>query len=453
MEVTEHETRDRIITGLVTVLPILALVLVGWQLWNSALHWHDLVVFGVVYVLTGLGVTVGFHRYLTHRSFATTRWLRAVLAALGSAAVEGPVISWVADHRKHHAFSDQEGDPHSPHVGHEGAGAAYFAGSSTPTWAGCSSTRSGAPSMRYAPDLFDDPIVSFVDRTFVLWVAVGLAVPFGLGAALGGTVAAGLTGLLWGGAVRIFVLHHITYSINSLCHFFGRRRFETGDESRNLAWLARSSFGEAWHNNHHAFPTSAAHGLRRWSGARPLGAPDPDARAGRPRLGRGPRRPERQQRKAPGERPEARALPAPPGARAGASRPPVHGRLWDGSRCRRPAERPHVPVRSPKALAHLLRAPGQLGLGRAYVRGLIEVDDMDAAVELLDSWSRRRSPGSRCGWRSPPPCRPGLAATARAPGAELRQRGRRHSVSRDARAVRHHYDVGNEFFELFLDSR
>src|SRR5207249_1928286 len=124
-----------------------------------------------------------------------------------------------------------------------------------------------AARRRYAPDLMRDPVVSFIDRTFVLWAAIGLAAPFGLGVAIGGTVTTGLTGLLWGGAVRVFVVHHITYSINSLCHFFGRRRFDTGDESRNLTWLALPSFGESWHNNHHAFPTSAGHGLRRWERA------------------------------------------------------------------------------------------------------------------------------------------------------------------------------------------
>jgi stearoyl-CoA desaturase (delta-9 desaturase) len=177
------------------------------------------------------------------------------------------VISWVADHRKHHAFSDSEGDPHSPHVGHEGGlrGALRGLAHAHVGWLFIHTHR-GARE-RYAPDLLSDPIVRFVDRTFVLWVAVGLLVPFGLGAALGGSIEAGLTGLLWGGFVRIFVVHHITYSINSLCHFFGRRRFDTGDESRNLTWLALPSFGEAWHNNHHAFPTSAAHGLRRWERA------------------------------------------------------------------------------------------------------------------------------------------------------------------------------------------
>jgi len=262
-----NETRDRIITGLVTLVPFLALGLVVWQLWDRALHWHDLTVFAIVYVATGLGVTVGFHRYLTHRSFATSRHLRAVLAALGSAAIEGPVISWVADHRKHHAFSDREGDPHSPHVGHGSGWRGQFRGlvHAHLGWLFIHTHR--AARRRYAPDLMRDPVVSFIDRTFVLWAAIGLALPFGLGVAIGGTITTGLTGLLWGGAVRIFVVHHITYSINSLCHFFGRRRFDTGDESRNLTWLALFSFGESWHNNHHAFPTSARHGLRLWERA------------------------------------------------------------------------------------------------------------------------------------------------------------------------------------------
>jgi stearoyl-CoA desaturase (Delta-9 desaturase) len=263
IEPVANETRDRIITGLVTVVPILALGVAAWQLWDRALHWHDLFVLALLYFPTALGVTVGFHRHFTHRSFATTKAVRAVLAALGSAAIEGPVISWVADHRKHHAFSDREGDPHSPHVGQSGRWAApkgllhAHVG-----WLFLHTDR--AAKRRFAPDLLNDPLIRFIDRTFVLWAALGIAAPFGLGIAIGGTVTTGLSGLLWGGAVRIFLLHHVTYSINSLCHFFGRRRFATGDESRNLAWLAIPSLGEAWHNNHHAFPTSAGHGLRLW---------------------------------------------------------------------------------------------------------------------------------------------------------------------------------------------
>jgi stearoyl-CoA desaturase (delta-9 desaturase) len=259
-----HETRDRIITGTVTVIPFVALGIVGWQVWNDLLRWSDVAVFLIMYVLCGLGVTVGFHRHLTHRSFKTSRWMRGLLAIFGSVAIEGPVISWVADHRKHHTYSDQEGDPHSPHVGHGGGlrGALKGLLHAHVGWLFIHTHR-GARD-RYARDLVADPVVSWVDRTFVLWVLAGLVAAFGLGYAIGGTLDAALTALLWGGAVRMLVVHHVTYSINSLCHFFGRQRFKTDDESRNLLWLSLPTFGESWHNNHHAFPTSAFHGLRAW---------------------------------------------------------------------------------------------------------------------------------------------------------------------------------------------
>jgi len=258
-----NEWLDRTITGLVTVVPFLLLGVVAWQVWNELLHWSDLAVFAIVYVLTGFGITVGFHRHLTHRSFDTSPAMRGILAGLGSAAIEGPVISWVADHRKHHAFSDEEGDPHSPHVGHGGGLRGTLRGlfHAHVGWLFIHTQRGSRA--RYAPDLLRDPVVAFVDRTFLLWAALGLAIPFGLGWVIGGTLTAGLTGLLWGGGVRMLVVHHVTYSINSLCHVFGRRSFDTADESRNLAWLALPTLGESWHNNHHAFPTSAVHGLKR----------------------------------------------------------------------------------------------------------------------------------------------------------------------------------------------
>jgi stearoyl-CoA desaturase (delta-9 desaturase) len=264
VEPVVHETSDRILTGAATIVPFLMLGAVAWQAWGGALRATDLVLFVALYVATALGVTVGYHRLFTHRSFKTTRPLRAIFAVLGSAAAEGPVISWVADHRKHHAFSDRDGDPHSPHVGHgdgwrgtlQGLAHAHIG------WLFMHDQR--GKRTRYAPDLLADPTVRFVDRTFGVWVLAGLALPFGLGYLLGGSLTAALTGLLWGGAVRLLVLHHVTFSINSLCHYFGRRRFATDDESRNLAWLALPSMGEAWHNNHHAFPTSAEHGMRAW---------------------------------------------------------------------------------------------------------------------------------------------------------------------------------------------
>ena len=260
----ENETRDRIITGAVTAIPFVALFVVGWQLWNEALHWSDIAVFLICYVLTGFGVTIGFHRHLTHRAFKAKRWVHGGLAILGSAAIEGPVISWVADHRKHHAFADVEGDPHSPHVDHGVGlkGALRGLWHAHVGWLFIHTHRGNKE--RYAPDLLKDPLIRWIDRTFVLWVFVGLLVPFLLGGLIGRSWEAALTGLLWGGAVRMLVVHHVTYSINSLCHFFGRQAYDTGDESRNLAWLAPFTFGEAWHNNHHAFPTSYEHGMRRW---------------------------------------------------------------------------------------------------------------------------------------------------------------------------------------------
>ena len=254
---------DRAITGVITAVPPLLLVIVGWLAWDSVLHWRDILIFLIMYIPVCLGVTIGFHRLLTHRSFKTSGWMRGLLATLGTMSVEGPVISWVADHRKHHAYSDHLGDPHSPHVDHGSGvrGALRGLGHAHVGWLFNHTQR--ASRDRFAPDLEADPVISFVDRTFVLWSLVGLAIPFGLGVLIGGTVAAGLEGMLWGGVARIFVLHHVTYSINSLCHFFGRRRFSTEDHSRNLLWLAPLSMGEAWHNNHHAFPTSAIHGLGR----------------------------------------------------------------------------------------------------------------------------------------------------------------------------------------------
>ncbi|MEA2313938.1 MAG: hypothetical protein QOI03_630 [Solirubrobacteraceae bacterium] len=263
VEPVHNERRDRIITGIVTAAPLVSLGFVAWQLWDSLLGWNDIFVFTLLYVLSGLGITVGFHRLLTHRAFKTGRALRAVFAILGSVAIEGPVISWVADHRKHHAFSDREGDPHSPHVGHgDGWGGALRGLAHAHVGWLFIHTHRGRRT-RYAPDLLEDPTVRWVDQTFLAWALGGLLAAFALGWLFGGKLRDGFTGLLWGGAVRVLVLHHVTYSINSLCHFFGRRRFDTGDESRNLAWLAPLSFGEAWHNNHHAFPTSAEHGLRR----------------------------------------------------------------------------------------------------------------------------------------------------------------------------------------------
>jgi stearoyl-CoA desaturase (Delta-9 desaturase) len=256
---------DRVASGVVTAVPPIVVAIGMWFGWTgSLLQWQDLLILALSYMIVGTGITVGFHRLLTHRSFKCHRVVRAGFAALGSAAAEGPVIDWVATHRKHHQFSDVDGDPHSPHVGHGSGWRGALTGLAHAHVGWVFSDMEVADERRYAKDLLADPLIRFVDRTFVLWVVLGLAAAFGLGVALTGTVAGGLAALLWGGAARIFFMHHATFSINSLCHFFGRHDYDTGDESRNLAWLAIPTWGEAWHNNHHAFPTSYRHGLRRW---------------------------------------------------------------------------------------------------------------------------------------------------------------------------------------------
>jgi stearoyl-CoA desaturase (Delta-9 desaturase) len=258
-------TRAHRITNLIAVLlPFAAFVAAIVLLWNRAVGWTDLGIFAVFYVLTGLGITIGYHRLFTHRAFETSAPVRVAFGILGSMAVEGSVITWVADHRKHHAFPDQEGDPHSPHVDRRPGviGALHGLWHAHLGWMLGGDGHGRASAHRYAPDLVRDRPIRWVNRTFLLWVGVTLLLPFLAGLALTGTLLGGLTALLWGGFVRIFLLHHVTWSINSVCHFFGARRFSTEDESRNVFWLALPSLGEAWHHNHHAFPTSAFHGMR-----------------------------------------------------------------------------------------------------------------------------------------------------------------------------------------------
>jgi stearoyl-CoA desaturase (Delta-9 desaturase) len=219
-------------------VPPAALLVAGWLAWGGVLHWADLVVLAITYTVTGLGITVGYHRLFTHRSFQTTRVVRALFAVFGAMAVEGPLLEWVATHRKHHRFSDQSGDPHSPHLEHGPGWRATLRGLGHAHLGWMLRGKDMANPARYAKDLVADRDLRLISKTFPLWVIAGLAMPFGLGVALTGSLAGGLTGLLWGGAVRIFLLHHATFSINSLCHYFGRRPFSTADESRNLAWLA-----------------------------------------------------------------------------------------------------------------------------------------------------------------------------------------------------------------------
>jgi stearoyl-CoA desaturase (delta-9 desaturase) len=258
-------TRTEKTVNLVAVtLPFAATLAAVVLLWNRVVHPADLAILATMYLLTALGITVGYHRMLTHRAFLAPKPFEYTLAALGSMAVQGPVISWVADHRKHHAHTDVEGDPHSPHVGHDGGVRGVLQG----LWhahVGWLLTEQGrAARRRYAPDLCEDRGMRLINRQFHWLVLAGLLLPALAGWALTGTLVGAATGLLWGGLVRVFLVHHVTWSVNSICHFLGTRRFDVDDESRNVFWLALPSLGESWHHNHHAFPRSARHGLRWW---------------------------------------------------------------------------------------------------------------------------------------------------------------------------------------------
>jgi stearoyl-CoA desaturase (Delta-9 desaturase) len=252
------------------VIPFLATVLAIVLLWNSFVSPTDLAIAAVMYLATAIGITVGFHRLLTHRSFQTSKPIEYGFAVLGSMAVQGPTIAWVADHRKHHAHTDEEGDPHSPHVSPDGGVRGVFAGLWHAHTGWLMSTQGRADWKRYAPDLYEDAGIRKISRQFVPLVLASLAIPAIAGYVISGTIVGALTGLLWGGLVRIFFVHHVTWSVNSVCHFLGSRRFDTDDRSTNVFWLALPSLGESWHHNHHAFPRSAEHGLKRWE-------PDPSA--------------------------------------------------------------------------------------------------------------------------------------------------------------------------------
>jgi stearoyl-CoA desaturase (Delta-9 desaturase) len=245
------------------VLPFLGVLLAIVLLWDQWVDWTSLAIMAGMYVTAILGVTLGFHRLFTHRSFATYKPVEYLLAILGSMAVEGPVMNWVADHRKHHAHTDQEGDPHSPHGHGDGFKGAvsglYYA------HVGWLFDHSGTSEhSKYARDLYEDRGMQLINQLFLLWVAIGFAIPALIGLAITGTWRGAFEAALWGGLVRTFLVHHVTWSINSVCHFFGRRRFAVDDHSTNVAWLSLLSMGESWHHNHHTFPRSAFHGLRGW---------------------------------------------------------------------------------------------------------------------------------------------------------------------------------------------
>jgi stearoyl-CoA desaturase (Delta-9 desaturase) len=254
---------QRNITLAAVILPFVGFVVAVVLFWNDLVSATDLAIFFAMYLPTAFGITIGYHRLFTHRAFEAKPWVRYTFAVLGSMAVQGSVIDWVADHRKHHAFTDTEGDPHSPHGHGEGLRGA-FSGLYYAHMGWLVDTQGQATKRRFAPELLEDPVMRRINYAFLPLVGLTLLIPFLLGLLLTGTLAGGLTGLLWGGFVRIFFVHHVTWSINSVCHFFGRRRFDVEDQSTNVAWLAIPSLGESWHHNHHAFPRAAQQGMRWW---------------------------------------------------------------------------------------------------------------------------------------------------------------------------------------------
>jgi stearoyl-CoA desaturase (delta-9 desaturase) len=259
----DHKTRfEQFSLFLFMIVPFLALAAAIPVMWAwGYLSWHDAVIAGVMYAIAGHGVTVGFHRYFTHRAFRARQWLRVTLAVAGSMAIQGSLIQWVSDHRKHHRFSDRDGDPHSPWrygrtIGAVAKGFFYAHVGWLFDWEKTS-------ERRYAPELLADKVIRRVSRAFPVWVAVSMLTPPLVGGLWAWSWGAAVTAFFWGSLVRVALLHHVTFAINSVCHIKGRRPFKTRDRSQNVWWLALPSLGESWHNFHHADPTSARHGVRR----------------------------------------------------------------------------------------------------------------------------------------------------------------------------------------------
>jgi stearoyl-CoA desaturase (delta-9 desaturase) len=254
--------RVRVVNLIGVVLPFIGLITAIWLLWGVAFSWVYLVLLFVMYLISGLGITVGYHRFFTHKSFETPRFMQALLAIAGSMAVEGSVLKWAAVHRSHHQHSDDEHDPHSPHT--HGAGVMNAIRGMWHAHMGWLFRSHSISLQKYVVDLRRDRLITTMSALFPLWVMLGLLIPAVLGGLLTWSWTGVLLGFIWGGLVRVFLVHHVTWSINSVCHIWGSRPFNSHDESRNNAVFGVLGLGEGWHNNHHAFPTSARHGLRWW---------------------------------------------------------------------------------------------------------------------------------------------------------------------------------------------
>ena len=252
---------EKFLVGVFVAVPMLALLAAIPLAWGWGLGWHDVIIAVVFYYISGLGISMGFHRYFTHSSFKATTGLRVALALAGSLAIEGPLLTWVADHRRHHKYSDREGDPHSPWR----FGDDWKALSKGLVWAHIGWMFDGNHTSRekFCPDLLADKRMARISRAFPLLVAISLLAPALIGGLWSMSWQGAVTAFFWASLVRIAFLHHVTWSINSICHTFGKEEFEVRDKSRNVNWLAILSFGESWHNLHHSDPTCARHGALR----------------------------------------------------------------------------------------------------------------------------------------------------------------------------------------------
>jgi len=257
-----QEQMQRIAVLVLTILPLGGFVFAIVHFWGTGLSVVDAGIALAFYLFTGLGVTIGYHRLFTHRSFVARRPLKIALAIAGSMSVQGSIIDWVATHRRHHAFSDREGDPHSPHLDDDGS----LRGTIRGLWhahIGWLRSPEMTDNERWAPDLLADKDIVLIHKRFGTLMFSSFALPALLGGLFTWSIEGAVTAFMWGSLARIFVLHHVTWSINSVCHFFGDRPFQSNDRSTNNWVLAILSFGESWHNGHHAFPTSAVHGIGR----------------------------------------------------------------------------------------------------------------------------------------------------------------------------------------------
>ncbi len=252
----------KLVTLVVILLPLVGLIAAIASVWGWGFTWVELVTLVVMYALTGFGITIGYHRLFTHRSFEAVRPVKFILGALGSMSVEGPLLKWVAVHRQHHHHSDKEHDPHSPH--HHGGGVWGVLCGFAHAHLGWMFKADHPGLFNYVRDLQSDRLVRVVSKLFGLWVLLGLLIPAAIGGLITGSWSGALLGFLWGGLARIFLVHHVTWSVNSVCHMWGGQPYDSKDDSRNNAVCGILALGEGWHNNHHAFPTSARHGLAWW---------------------------------------------------------------------------------------------------------------------------------------------------------------------------------------------